>query len=195
MYALYVVMGGHFDFAESDMAAVTRWWCLLLLTNYPVKSDVERRLLRKRRKTRNTGELEMEPDYISKMPPDILRYILMNVVKEDGDVAFFRLSLTCWLFHGVVCEASFRKEAHFAWLDSVVNWSAYSSDYKEIYRVPYKLTNCLWCGDLFKDFPPGYIGDGRKGILRGFYSIKEFEGYCSADCFICDGNHYSPKDN
>ncbi len=63
-YALYVVMGGHFDFAEvraiktnnlvkvysqrvivinikhifqSDMAAVRRWWCLLLLTNYPVK--------------------------------------------------------------------------------------------------------------------------------------------------------------
>ncbi len=61
--------------------------------------------------------------------------------------------------------------------------------------MPYKLTNCLWCGDLFKDFPPGYIGDGRKGILGGFYSIKEFEGYCSADCFICDGNHYSPKDN
>ncbi len=101
----------------------------------------------------------------------------MNVVKEDGDVAFFRLSLTCWLFHGVVCEASFRKEAHFAWLDSklfnfyiftstqfffilhytlrlnrkciklcselfnilnlfltigIVNWSAYSSDYKEM---------------------------------------------------------------
>ncbi len=52
------------------------------------------------------------------MPPDILKHILMNVVKEDGDVAFFRLSMTCWLFHGVVCEASFRKEAHFAWLDS-----------------------------------------------------------------------------
>ncbi len=56
--------------------------------------------------------------FLLQMPPDILRYILVNVVKEDGDVAFFRLSLTCWLFHGVVCEASFRKEAHFAWLDS-----------------------------------------------------------------------------
>lgn len=77
----------------------------------------------------------------------------------------------------------------------VVNWSAYSSDYKEMYRVPYKVTSCLCCGDLFKDFAPGYIGDGRKGILRAFYSTKEFEGYCSADCFICDGNHYSPKDN
>ncbi|XP_026103055.1 uncharacterized protein LOC113074420 isoform X3 [Carassius auratus] len=182
----------------SDMAAVRRWWCLLLLTNYPVKSDAERKLLRKRRKEMKTGELEKEAeaDYISKqMPPEILRRILLNVVKEDGDVAFFRLCLTCWLFHDVVCDASFRKDAHLAWLDSVVNWSAYSSDYKEMYRVPYKVTSCLCCGDLFKDFPPGYIGDGRKGILRAFYSTKEFEGYCSADCFICDGNHYSPKDN
>lgn len=52
------------------------------------------------------------------MPPEILRHILLNVVKEDGDVAFFRLSLTCWLFHDVVCDASFRKDAHLAWLDS-----------------------------------------------------------------------------
>ncbi|XDV11458.1 hypothetical protein PO909_000396 [Leuciscus waleckii] len=113
----------------------------------------------------------------------------MNVVKEDGDVSFFRLSLTCRLFHDVVSEASFRKEAH-----SVVNWSAFSSEYKERFRVPYKVTSCLCCGDLFKDFPPGYVGDGRKGILLAFYSTKDFEGYCSADCFICDGNHYSPKD-
>ncbi|XP_067305511.1 uncharacterized protein [Pseudorasbora parva] len=195
-YALYVVMGGVFDFAESDMAALRRWWCLLLLTNYPVKSDAERKLLKKRRKEMMTGELKMEDgDYMSKMPPEILRHILMDVVKEDGDVAFFRLSLTCRLFNDVVCEASFRKEAHFAWLDSVVNWSAYSSGYKEMYRVPYQLSSCLCCGDIFKDFPPGYIGDGRKGILCAFYSTKEFEGYCSADCFICDGNHYSPKDN
>ncbi|ROI15209.1 hypothetical protein DPX16_23465 [Anabarilius grahami] len=105
--------------------------------------------------------MEAEADYISKTSPEILRHILINVVKEDGDVAFFRLSLTCWLFHDVVCDALFRKDAHFTWLNSVVNWSAYSSDYKEMYRVPYKLTSCLCCGDLFKDFP-GYIGDGRK---------------------------------
>ncbi|XP_077083470.1 uncharacterized protein LOC143736713 [Siphateles boraxobius] len=201
MYALYVVMGGLFDFAVSDMDAVRRWWCLLLLSNYPVKSDAERKLLRKRRKEMKT-ELEMEADEvlevpdevdISKMPAEILRHILMNVIKEDGDVAFLRLSLTCWLFHDV-CEASFRKESNFAWLDSVVNWSAFSSDYKKMYRVPYKLTSCLFSGDLFKDFPPGYVGDGRKGILRAFYSTKDFEGYCSADCFICHGNHYRPKD-
>lgn len=67
MYTLYVVMGGVFDFSESDMAAVRRCWCLLLLTNYPVKSDAERKLLRKRRKEMKTGELEKEAeaDYIN----------------------------------------------------------------------------------------------------------------------------------
>ncbi len=54
--------------------------------------------------------------FLLQMPPDILRHIPMNVVKEDGDVAFFRLM--CWIFHGVVCEASFRKDSRFAWLDS-----------------------------------------------------------------------------
>ncbi|XP_042598767.1 uncharacterized protein LOC109080447 isoform X11 [Cyprinus carpio] len=168
MYTLYVVMGGILDFAESDMAAVRRWWCLLLLTNYPVKSDAERKLLRKRRKEMKTGitltkigelEKEVEADYISKqMPLEILRHILLNVVKEDGDVAFFRLSLTCWLFHDDVCDASFRKDAHLAWLDSVVNWSAYSSDYKEMYRVPYKVTSCLCCGT--------YLKTSRQAILE-----------------------------
>ncbi|RXN09861.1 hypothetical protein ROHU_002171 [Labeo rohita] len=118
---------------------------------------------------------------------------LLDGVNEDGDVAILRLSLTCRVFHDVVGEPSFRKKAHFAWLDSVVNWSI--SDHKEMYRVSYKLTQCLWCGDFFKDFPPGYFGNGKKGILRGFYAVKEFDGYCSADCFISDGNHYSPKDN
>ncbi|XP_065096508.2 uncharacterized protein [Paramisgurnus dabryanus] len=198
MYTLYVVMGGVFDFAESDMAAIRRWWCLLLLTNYHVKSDAERKLLRKRHKAMKTGltstktALATEADYITKMPPKVLRCILMHVVKEDGDVALFRLSLTCRLFRDVVCEAPFREEAHFAWLDSVVDWSAFSSDFKEMYRVAYKLTTCLCCGYIFKDFPPGYVGDGRKGILRAFYSTKYFDGYCSADCFIIDGNHYSP---
>lgn len=51
------------------------------------------------------------------MPPEMLRNIPLDVVNEDGDVAILRLSLTCRVFHDVVCEP-FRKKAHFAWLDS-----------------------------------------------------------------------------
>ncbi|XP_026088403.1 leucine-rich repeat extensin-like protein 1 isoform X2 [Carassius auratus] len=56
----------------------------------------------------------------------------------------------------------------------VVNWSAFSVGYRQEFRVPYSLTQCLWCHETFKDCPPGYVGNGRRGVLRGFYSYKDF---------------------
>jgi len=52
------------------------------------------------------------------MPPDILWRILMRVVTDDGDVAFWRLSMTCKVFRDIVNKHKFREEAHFEWLDS-----------------------------------------------------------------------------
>jgi hypothetical protein len=77
------------------------------------------------------------------IPDDILRRILLEVVKEDGDVAFNRLSLTCRKFRDVVSNESFRND----------------------------------------------LGHGKKGVLGGFYSSKEFTGYCcSHHCFIFNAN-------
>lgn len=76
------------------------------------------------------------------------------------------------------------------WLDSVVKWSAFSVGYRQEFQVPYSLTQCLWCHETFKDCPPGYVGNGRRGVLHGFYSYKDFEGYCSVDCFIKDGGEF-----
>ncbi len=64
----------------------------------------------------------------------------------------------------------------------VVNWSAYRQEF----RVSYLLTQCLLYSKIFKDCPHGYVENGRWGVLHGFYSFKEFEGYCSVDCFISD---------
>ncbi len=75
----------------------------------------------------------------------------------------------------------------------VVNWSAFSRQYKQEFRVPYSLTLCLHCDALYKDCPPGYVGDGRRGVLRGFYSHKEVEGYCSVDCFFNDGGEFQAE--
>ncbi|KAI7814029.1 hypothetical protein IRJ41_006645 [Triplophysa rosa] len=144
MYALYIVMEGHFDFDE--------------------------------------------------MPPEILWCILLTVVTEDGDGAFLRLSLTCKIFRGIVTKPSFRKQAHFIWLDSVINWRAFSKGHKEQYRVPYTLTHCLHCGEVFKDNPPGYVGDGKRGVLQGFYCTKDFLGYCSMDCFLNDGGEFQNEE-
>ncbi|XP_067302268.1 uncharacterized protein [Pseudorasbora parva] len=192
MYALYVVMEGRFDFNESDMLTIRRWWCMLLLNNYPLKSDAERKeLLKKRRAERaEVMETPLPVDYMTKMPPEILWQILMGVVIDDGDVAYLRLSLTCKIFRDIVSNPKFKEQAHFIWLDSVVNWCAFSTQYKQQFRVSYSVTRCLHCSALFKDCPPGYVGDGRRGVLRGFYSIKDFEGYCSVDCFFSDGGEF-----
>lgn len=130
MYALYIVMEGHFDFDESDMQVLRH---IVLLTNYPLKSDAERKSLRKRMRTQRAEAIDPVPadDYLTTMPPEILRQILLNVITEDGDVAFLRLSLTCRIFKEIVSNAKFREQAHYIWLDSVINWSRFSEDYKK----------------------------------------------------------------
>ncbi|KAG1937167.1 hypothetical protein F2P79_018383, partial [Pimephales promelas] len=113
MYALYIVMEGRFDFNESDMLTIRRWWCMFLLSNYPLKSDTERKELERA----EVMETPLPDDYLTKMPPDILWRILMRVVTDDGDVAFWRLSMTCKVFRDIVNKHKFREEAHFEWLD------------------------------------------------------------------------------
>ncbi|XP_077089568.1 uncharacterized protein LOC143740869 isoform X4 [Siphateles boraxobius] len=195
MYSLSFVTAGAFDFTEPDMPCIRRWWCLLLLENFPLRSDAERKQLRKKRRVERAEVMEtpLPIDSLTKMPPDILWRILMGVVTDDGDVAFWRLSLTCKVFRDVVSDPKFREEAHFVWLDSVVNWSAFSIEYRQEFRVPYSLTLCLHCTEVYKDCPPGYVGDGRRGVLRAFYSEKEVEGYCSVDCFFNDGGEFQAE--
>ncbi|XP_056441014.1 uncharacterized protein LOC130378155 [Gadus chalcogrammus] len=50
MYAMYIVMDGRWDFAESNMKQIRRWWCLVLLKNFPMPSAEELSGSRKRRR-------------------------------------------------------------------------------------------------------------------------------------------------
>ncbi|XP_016108317.1 uncharacterized protein [Sinocyclocheilus grahami] len=186
MYALYVVLEGHFDFNEYDMPTIRRWWCMLLLSNYLLKSNAERKQLRKKRRLERAAPPPPPPvDYLTKMPLEILGQILLRVVSDDGDMAFMRLSLTCKLFRDIASETKFKEEAHFMWLDS----KFFNSN---VYPRQDRLQPgaSLRCCEIFKDCPPGYGGNGRRGVLRGFYSFKDFEGYCSVDCFINDGGEF-----
>ncbi|KTG30239.1 hypothetical protein cypCar_00027344 [Cyprinus carpio] len=133
MYALYITLGGTFDFSE--------------------------------------------------LPLVVLRAILLEVVVHDGDVAIRTLALTCSCFNNIVCMESFRREAHFRWLDSVVNWKAFSENFRSLYRIPYSISRCLQCDSLYKHYGAGYRGRGQRGVLQGFYSSDDFEGYCGSDCF------------
>ncbi|KAK5885716.1 hypothetical protein CesoFtcFv8_016833 [Champsocephalus esox] len=42
MYALYFVMESAFDFSELDMEHLRRWWCMLLIDNFPVTFEGRR---------------------------------------------------------------------------------------------------------------------------------------------------------
>uniref|UniRef100_A0A8C1V931 C2H2-type domain-containing protein n=1 Tax=Cyprinus carpio TaxID=7962 RepID=A0A8C1V931_CYPCA len=117
------------------------------------------------------------------LPLVVLRAILLEVVVHDGDVAIRTLALTCSCFNNIVCMESFRREAHFRWLDSVVNWKAFSENFRSLYRIPYSISRCLQCDSLYKHYGAGYRGRGQRGVLQGFYSSDDFEGYCGSDCF------------
>ncbi|KAI2647199.1 Histone-lysine N-methyltransferase SMYD3 [Labeo rohita] len=108
--------------------------------------------------------------------------IFILVVLQDGDPAIHTLALTCTRFWRIVREECFLKEAHFCWLNSVVNWKAFSEEHRRTYRIPYRISCCIQCKSLYKDCE-GYRGCEQRGKLQGFYSDNEFAGYCSADCF------------
>ncbi|CAM4722254.1 unnamed protein product [Leuciscus chuanchicus] len=116
------------------------------------------------------------------LPPEVLSHILLDVVYEEGDKAFHTLSLVCKKFNETVHHPGFLKKAHFAWLDSIVDWKSVNPDVRKEYRVEFKLTRCDACGFLYKN-TTGYCGSGKKGVFTAFYSDKEFDGFCSMDCY------------
>ncbi|KAF4114351.1 hypothetical protein G5714_004574 [Onychostoma macrolepis] len=118
---------------------------------------------------------------VAMLPEDILHMIFILVVLEDGDPAIHTLALTCTRFWRIAREKSFREEAHLCWLDSVVNWKAFS-EHRRTYRTPYRISCYIQCNYLYKDCE-GYRVCGQRGKLQGFYSDNEFAGYCSVECF------------
>ncbi|KAK7119703.1 hypothetical protein R3I94_021509 [Phoxinus phoxinus] len=120
------------------------------------------------------------------LPEEILHKIFILVVLQDGDPAIRTLALTCTRFWRIVREESFLKEAHFCWLDSVVNWNSFSEEHRRTYRIPYLISRCIQCDDMYKDCE-GYWGCGQRGKLQGFYSENDFAGYCCMDCFYSAG--------
>ncbi|KAJ4949321.1 hypothetical protein JOQ06_020837 [Pogonophryne albipinna] len=116
---------------------------------------------------------------ILQLPAETLLKIFVLVVLED---AIRTLALTCKRFWEVVREDYFLQEAHFAWLDSVVTWMEYSVEYTKTYRIPFQISSCRQCRNLYKD-SEGYRGHGRRGQLLGMYSEDDLAGFCSIDCF------------
>ncbi|CAM4299460.1 unnamed protein product [Leuciscus chuanchicus] len=139
-------------------------------------------------KVKEPCRVESSPEGIGilQLPEEVLHKIFILVVLQDGNPAILTLALTCTHFWKIVREESFLKEAHFCWLDSVVNWNSFSEEYKRTYRIPYLISRCIQCDALYKDCE-GFWGSGQRGKLQGFYSENDFAGYCCMDCFYVAG--------
>ncbi|KAL2104384.1 hypothetical protein ACEWY4_001252 [Coilia grayii] len=157
----------------------------------PGKSIDSRRKLEKKLRSSELSDRvsDRAPRLSINLPDDIISRIFVLVVLQDGDPAILNLALTCQKFHSIVCQPLFLEEAHFSWLDSVVEWKSLPPQHRDKYRRPYTISQCryLLCGGLYKDCGAGYKGNGQRGVLQGFYSTEDYPGYCSWDCFINDG--------
>ncbi|KAJ4932777.1 hypothetical protein JOQ06_011192 [Pogonophryne albipinna] len=72
---------------------------------------------------------------------------------------------------------------------SVVTWKEYSVEYTKTYRIPFQISSCIQCRNLYKDLE-GYRAHGRRGQLLGMYSEDDLAGFCSIDCFYDAGGTF-----
>jgi hypothetical protein len=114
------------------------------------------------------------------LPNELLQHILKEVLKE-GDHKFYLLSLVCKKMKEIVMDESFRRVVHYAWLNSVLNWSDKSIEFKKQYYVMYEIKSCFQCGRTYKEMN-GLIGCGKFGVLNKFYSDISNPGFCSHEC-------------
>ncbi|XP_033974741.1 uncharacterized protein LOC117473307 [Trematomus bernacchii] len=182
---------------KMDMPLIRKWWCLLLMERFETqghgqrfafwtleaRSLLEGTLQPVFRVPRQSARMDISQEKVAigilQLPEGIIRRILTFVVLEDGDPAICTLALTCESFKYIMSQGSFQKEAHFNWLDSVVNWNIFTEGHKQEFRKAYQISRCSQCDHLYKDVGTGYRGSGRRGILQGFYSEEGFPGYCT----------------
>ncbi|XP_067289386.1 uncharacterized protein [Pseudorasbora parva] len=181
MYALYITFEWPFDFTMTDTPYIRE--CLLNLVLKCTSHEREASSLKKYQVDYMHGCLKDHG--ILTLPASVLEDIFIDVVLQEGDEAILTLALVCTRFRDLVTREAFRRRAHFLWLDSVTNWTVFSTSYKAEYYQMYRLDTCRQCGDAFKNCTPGYVGRGRSGELFKIISEDAHPDFCSEFCQIC----------
>ncbi|XP_028395876.1 uncharacterized protein LOC114519898 [Dendronephthya gigantea] len=127
-----------------------------------------------------TYTLKAKVRNILSLSDDGLESVFKEVLNE-GDKGFLTISLVCKRFRQIVGRDSFRRTTHFAWLNSVWEWNSSSKEFKEENYKMYEIKTCFQCGMSFKEMY-GFIGNGKYGEFRKFYSTLEYPGFCSKEC-------------
>lgn len=180
MYALYITFEWPFDFTQTDVPLIRECWLnLALCTGH----EREASSLKKDQVDYMHGC--SNDNWILMLPASVLEDIFIDVVLQEGDEAILKLALVCTHFRDLVTREGFRRRAHFLWLDSVTNWTVFSTYYKAEFYKMYTLETCSQCRDIYKHCTPGYIGRGRRGELFKIISEDTHPGFCSEFCEIC----------
>ncbi|XP_054596462.1 uncharacterized protein [Nothobranchius furzeri] len=202
MYALNMTTGVPFSFTERDMAHIRKWWCISLMERFQIDGHGQRfaywtneakallqgslQPIYRIPKARNgDNEVQFEKAnrcFILELPDCVLSEVLKEVILLEGDKAYLTLALVCTTFRNTVSTISFRRQAHFLWLDSVATWSMFSASHRKAFYAMYNIETCFECGKLYKNSTPGYVGTGKRGVLQAFYSECPHPGYCSHFC-------------
>ena len=66
----------------------------------------------------------------------------------------------------------------------VVNWSAFSRQYRQEFRVPYSLTLWLHCTEVFKGCPPGYVGMAEGESCGDFILRRRLRAIARLTVFV-----------
>ncbi|XP_060733163.1 uncharacterized protein LOC132850542 [Tachysurus vachellii] len=188
MYALYKVFNWEFDFTQHDMAHIMRWWVNLLLAKMTHGrkrkcASALSEVIREETKEQEAGQVQNIE--ILMLPDSVLSEILLHVVVEEGGSGLLNLSLVCSKFRSLVDTDSFRRRAHFCWLDSVTNWREKSVTCQENYQM-YTLQPCRHCNEIYKNCLPGYVGRGKQGEMQGLYSENTHPGFCNDWCQLLE---------
>ncbi|XP_033997421.1 uncharacterized protein LOC117491515 [Trematomus bernacchii] len=177
MYALNFSTDAPLWFTERDIAQIRKWWCIMLMERYQIEghgqrfsywTNEARELLKgalepvyrvpKKRKTEHEVQFQKsDMCFILELPNCVLAEILMEMVLQEGDKAYSTLALVCTTFRDTMSTVSFRRGAHFRWLESVATWSWFSASYKEDFNVMYTVDTCRGCLELYKNCKPGRL--------------------------------------
>ncbi|XP_034087817.1 uncharacterized protein LOC117556557 [Gymnodraco acuticeps] len=145
MYALNFSTDAPLWFTERDIAQIQKWWCIMLMERYQIEGHGQRFSYWTNEALEPVYRVPKKQKTEHELPNCLLSDILMEIVLQEGEKAYSTLALVCTTFRDTMSTVSFRRGAHFRWLESVATWSWFSASYKQDFNVMYTIDTCRGC--------------------------------------------------
>uniref|UniRef100_A0AAV2KEB7 Cysteine protease n=1 Tax=Knipowitschia caucasica TaxID=637954 RepID=A0AAV2KEB7_KNICA len=168
MYTLYIVMGANCDFREENMLQIRRWWCLVLLQNFPMPSK-ETRLQERKRRRKQKGKQDLEV-----VPPKSIRLSesvseasakaesLPEVGTGNGEDSLFMDTLTAARW----CGITMNKEDSLRAVEMLRMCDGLDEEYKEDLSEPFMFMFSLQAD--YEEFCKEMMDKRQLQVFSGF---------------------------